>query len=174
MVAALANNSPRQVTALVARWTFTDADGDTQVRHNVVDDYFVYNRFPSLTSGRSVLVTPRGCLEPMMPGSRWCFVGTTEAPEASAVAATLDIDSAVFEGGRIVGPDKYDIGVYIHGRHTAAVALLDEVRAAEEAGEDPGDSATADQQAHFRGFAAPRGTPLAFSVARGGVAETAA
>ena len=137
LAAVLTNRSPQQVKALVARWTFTDADGDTRIHHIVVDDYFVYNRFPSLTSGRSVLVTPRGCVEPLTAGTGWCFVGPIERPEAAAVAATLEIDSAIFEDGRIVGPDTYDIGADIHGRHAAAVALLNEVRAAEDAGEDP-------------------------------------
>ena len=136
--AVLTNTSRHRVTALVARWTFTDIDGDTQTRDMVVDDYFVYNRFPSLASGHSVLVSPNGCLEPLEPGSGFCILGgSSPRPEHTAVAATLAIDSAVFEDGLIVGADTYDIGGYLHGRHAAAVAIMQEVDAAAQAGEEP-------------------------------------
>ena len=97
-----------------------------------------YNRFQSLRPGRSVLVTPGGgCLQPMPPGTPYVALGGSPGPEATAVAATLDIDSAVFKDGRIAGADTYDISGYLHGRHAAAIALMEEVDAAEQAGEDP-------------------------------------
>jgi hypothetical protein len=136
--AVLTNTSSLRVTAVVARWTFTDLDGDTRTRDHVADDYFVYNRFQKLAAGRSVLVSPSGFVEPLKPGSGYFVMGgSSPRPEHTAVAATLDIDSVVFEDGRLVGDDTYDIGGYLHGRHAAATALMREVDAAELGGEAP-------------------------------------
>jgi len=141
--AVLTNASRERVTAAVSRWTIVSNDGNLRTKYVVRDGYFPVNRATPLWPGQRLLVTPDH-FSPAIDVSKphfWISTGARPSENASSLAVALD--SAVFESGRIVGPDIHDIAGYIHGRHAAAKRIAQSIKDAEADGRDVAPMLTA-------------------------------
>jgi hypothetical protein len=134
--AVLTNASTERVTAIVARWTIVSQDGNVRTNYLVRDSYFPVNRGNPLEPGDRLLATPDCFLEAIDISKPHFSISAGTPSNEDASSFTVGLDSAVFESGRIVGPDIHDIAGYIHGRHDAARHIAQLITDAEAAGED--------------------------------------
>jgi hypothetical protein len=134
--AVLTNNSTERVTAVVAGWTTVDHNGAVRTKYVVRDSYFPINRGNPLEPGRRLLATPESFSEAIDVSKPhfWMTAGARSDEDVSSF--TVGLDSAVFESGRLVGPDVHHIADYVHGRLVAARSIAQRIKDAEAAGED--------------------------------------
>jgi hypothetical protein len=135
--AVLTNRSLQSITAMVCRWVVVDESATTKTTYVVRDDYFPPPPDRALLPSAGLLVTILGFHEPLDTRKPyyWLSAGNPLASDISdATAVTVSLDSAVFEDGRIIGPDTHRIGDYVHNRYTAALWLAQRVDEGEAAG----------------------------------------
>jgi hypothetical protein len=141
--AVLTNRSSRRITALVARWTATDSAGGVRTKHVIKDDYLPPRQFDWLVPGAQVLATLTG-FHQALSGPHIAWVGSFgPSLDDDAAAITVALDSVVFEDGRLIGADEYDIARYIHRRHAAALGFVRQVDEAGTAAKDVDAALTA-------------------------------
>jgi hypothetical protein len=143
------NASTEPITAIVARWTVVDPGGTIRKKDVVHDDYshLRHNRVQllgmpddSIAPGARLIVTSKGfskALDVTGPHG-WAFVGplNDRSLEDDAAEIRVSLDSVVYPDGRLVGPDQFGIGHYLHGRYTAAQDVVHRIDEAVAAGED--------------------------------------
>ena len=134
--AVLTNTSPYAVTAVVVRWTYADYRNVSRSSHVVWDSYSPLSAAKSITSGEHRLVTLSGISVPIDVTRPYVAVSAGSGSVHMARDFKAGLDSAVFEGGRLVGHDTFRIGDYVHGRHAAMKWLAEQIVLAETAGED--------------------------------------
>jgi hypothetical protein len=134
--AVLTNISTERVTAVVARWIIAGHDGAVSTKYVVRDSYFPINRGNPLEPGHRLLATPDSLSEALDVSKPYAWVSAGTRSDEDASSRTVGLDSAVFENGRLVGPDVHDIADYVQGRYAAARRLARLIKDAEAAGED--------------------------------------
>lgn len=145
----LRNRTDKTITALVADWTFTDANGNSRQHKLTTDAYYLPIGWTVVKPLGILLVTPSGyateeqfqqlgtsgALDPL-PRMSLKMAGNKE--EAPVAYIALSIDSVIFEDGAICGPDKHRYYLALLTRHSALEELSAEFKDAKNAGEDFG------------------------------------
>lgn len=141
----LVNHTAKPVTAVVVRWTYTDAKGEFRQSNINCDAYIFAPLDPIVDANDLALITPYGCTRQSL-FSRLAtgqFIGSLSNPTfGSAISVTpesvmhLYVDCVIFEDGQIWGPDKLHYYTEIQDRYSAVTSFLAEVTAGRSAGQD--------------------------------------
>ena len=134
--AVLTNASTDRVTAVVTRWSIVNHDGGVRTKYVVRDSYFPINRGNPVEPGHRLLATPDSLSEALDVSKPYAWVSAGTRSDEDSSSLTVGLDSAVFEGGRLVGPDVHDIAGYVHGRYAAARRIAQRIKEDEAAGGD--------------------------------------
>jgi hypothetical protein len=137
----LVNHADTPITAVVARWTYTDTSGEFQ-QSGINCDAYMFAPLEAIVKANDLsLITPYGCASqdrfprlatgggPLVP-----HVGNPVSADPS-MAMHLYVDSVLFEDGQIWGPDKLQYHLEIQDRYSAVQKFVAEVAAARSAGE---------------------------------------
>jgi hypothetical protein len=152
----ITNRSPEAVDGIVVRWEVPMQSGASQPNTLQVDRYDRPDKPHILLAGMQALVTPTGYITEHQVFTP--FVTSALAPKPaladfySATRIPTFIDSVIWEGGRVAGPDNFEIIDYIWARHTAARSIAERLRA------QPHDDANGDSntpESHCGGYEAP-------------------
>jgi len=140
----LVNRREVSITAVVVRWTYTDADGELTHRGINCDAYIFAPLDPIVAANNLSLVTPYGCTKEEL-FSRLAtgkVIGSPLVPFVKPVSpdpnSTIHVylDSVIFEDGQILGPDEFQYYREIQDRHSAVQKFVDEVAVGRAAGDD--------------------------------------
>jgi len=139
------NKTDKAITALVARWTFTDADGKTRPHGLNTDAYYLPIDWTVVKPFSLLLVTPMGyatedqfqrlasagALDPLPKIS-----GPKAIDNTRLASITVSVDSLIFEDGAIFGPDNEKYYLTLMTRRSVLQELSAELKVAKEQGED--------------------------------------
>jgi hypothetical protein len=131
----LTNLSKNAVVGLTLRWTLTDRSGQMQIYDRRTDSFFLV-RTPILQAGSNALVAGDLLLPESLATSGFVATRSADADRfADKAHVTLSIDTVIFEGGEIRGPDASRSVAYIQARKTAADTVVNTMRRAIAEGE---------------------------------------
>ena len=132
--AVLTNTSPHAVTAVVVCWTYADYRNVSRSSYVVWDSYSPLSAAKPMTGSERRLVTMNGISMALDVTRPYAAVSAGSGSVHMARDFKVGLDSAVFEGGRLVGHDTFRIGDYVHGRHAAMKWLAEQIMVAETTG----------------------------------------
>ncbi len=140
----LVNRTKTAITAVVVRWTYTDANGELKQTGMNCDAYVFAPLDPIVNANARSLITPYGCTkEELFPRlATGAIIGSpltpVEKPMSPDPNTTIHIylDSVIFEDGLIWGPDKFRYHLEIQDRYSSVQKFVDEVASGKAAGED--------------------------------------
>jgi hypothetical protein len=137
----IANDTPQRIRALTLAWAWTDAAGRTTTRFTSDSDYFFSANSEVVSALSQTLVFPSGVLPGMALnaslGAELRLPARSLVEELGrAVKVTVEVDVAVFEDGRVLGPDHSRTVLNLQARDAAARAYVRRLRAAADNGED--------------------------------------
>lgn len=141
----LVNHTATPITAVVARWTYTDSRGSFQ-QHRLNCDAYVFAPLDPIVDANDLsLVTPYGCARqeffPQLASGS--LIGSALHPSSQRpilvdphATMHLYVDLVLFQDGQIWGPDKFDYSSEISARYATVQEFVLEVTSARHAGED--------------------------------------
>jgi hypothetical protein len=143
----LKNQTATAVTVIVAKWAYTDKNGNSQQRNIYCDSYLLSPVDPLINPNDAALVTPDGCVRQeylsrlrtqKFFGSPLDSVRNKDILKTkdSISAIRISIDSVIFADGQIWGPDSVQYFRTLMQRQVIRQSVADEVAAAKKAGED--------------------------------------
>lgn len=139
------NKTDKAVTALVVRWTFTDADGKTRPHGLNTDSYYLPIDWAVIKPFSLLLVMPMGyATEDQFRrlASTGAFdplprtFGPKTIDESRIASITVSIDSLIFEDGTVFGPDNEKYYLTLMTRRSVLNELSAELKASKEQGEE--------------------------------------
>jgi hypothetical protein len=118
--AVVTNHSESAIEVLVMRWSMEEDGTARRKASNVIHEGFSNPPYqPVLAPGARRLATDAGLLPESLP-ERFVVSGG----EWLGIYQTVEIDSAIFEDGRIAGPDRYGVVKHVRERRSAVKELL--------------------------------------------------
>ncbi len=136
----ITNASATGLVGLSVRWTYTDASGKEQV-FDLASDSFFWRRPPLASPGAEVLAMP-GMLLPAAVAQSG-FAGPDELtlrsfldPLDRSPRVTAEVDTAIFDDGEALGPDRAGFITSVQARYAAAANLAREIRSVMGSGGD--------------------------------------
>lgn len=116
--AVVTNHAASGIEVLVMRWS-KRIEGDERPKSLVFEGFSNPPYEPVLSAGGRRLATDGGLLPENLP-ERFAMVGNVP----TSVYRRVEIDSAVFEDGTIVGPDRFSVVKYVRGYRSSVEELL--------------------------------------------------
>ena len=120
--AVVTNHAKTAIEVLVLRWSMEGSAVSRKAMSAVHEGFSNPPYQPVVPPGGQKLVTDAGLLPENLP-EQFALVG---GPSVS-VYQTVEIDSAIFDDGTVVGPDRYGVVKHIREQHAVAEELLAEI-----------------------------------------------
>jgi hypothetical protein len=131
----ITNHAQRSVESLVIAWR---VDNQDKPKHLILEGYWHPPRTPILAPGQESLVNPSGRLPEVLPerfitsslpGPHGFFpvmkiVDGKLHSETRDVTVEASIDSAIFDDGTMIGPDRFGIVEWLRERQSAVKTLI--------------------------------------------------
>jgi hypothetical protein len=118
--AVVANHATSAIEVLVMRWSMDEGSALRRKAKHVIHEGFSNPPYaPILPPGTRKLATDGGLLPENLP-LRFAMA----SGESFSIYETVEIDSAIFDDGSIVGPDRFGVVKHIRERRSAVEELL--------------------------------------------------
>lgn len=141
---AIRNNDQRRIVGMVGVWKVTDSTGQTKTSTFASDIYLSLRENTVLPSGKSILLTPAGWINPDVyrklremgrdSESLWRAQPLSEQL-TGAREVTVSIDSVIFDDGELCGANTKRLDERIYARKRAALFISSLVEASLARGE---------------------------------------
>jgi hypothetical protein len=133
------NHARGSVESLVIGWRVA---GESKPRHLILDGYWNPPRKPILAPGEPFLVNPIGTLPETLPDKfvttslpgpygffplKKVVDGNLQLEPRRDVSVEAIVDSAVFDDGTMIGPDRFGIVAFLRERQSAVKAIIERV-----------------------------------------------
>lgn len=141
----LKNVSDRAITAVVVQWSYVQKDGTTIKRGINCDGYAGTTTWVVVKPLGLSLITPDGCTGHESFSRLTSGQATINKPiplSEQIAQIELTLDSVIYEDGQIWGPDHVHYYKKIWERYSASQAVVNEIVAAQNAGEEIGPHLT--------------------------------
>lgn len=135
----ISNQTSKRLVGLAVIWKLTDKRGKT-TSHKLFSDGFKFTDLRHIAkAGSAAVVFPYNVLPIEMIGKN--IIGPRPIQRdadrfGSALRIEIQVDSAIFENGHVVGPDNLKYPAEIIARKSAAKSIVDEVNRARSSGQN--------------------------------------
>jgi hypothetical protein len=138
----LVNHSDKPVTAAVLIWSFTNQSGSVQTKRLNCDGYGLTPVDPIVRANGMSLITPYGYgrEETINSAEKSRLLNSPFGPQQAispdfSAPIHLEIDSLIFEDGRVLGMNKHQYPLEIQQRYAALQSVLANIDSSQAAGE---------------------------------------